>query len=628
MQWRNPLGETIFNRSYAMKDDAGNVIETFEQACKRIAKFAATNSGQAKHLEKLLLDQKIIPGGRWWYGAGRDYPQINNCFVIPLEHGNIGKFSHDLCITLMTGGGVGVNYSAVEAQKPRSQTVLPTYPEIYISESHPDYRMLVEKYGHFIRTNPIENGEEIRVGYPVKDSREGWGVAVMKIANAVINCQEAVLNISDIRPRGTAIKGFGGISAGPDALMIMIDGIFNAIMRCYLKGKTLGPIDWMRIANFIARGVSSSGLRRSAMMGMLHWEHESINNFITCKDNDGELEIMNVSVVIDNTFVKQASNKGTKANKLYDKIMKHACTHGEPGLWNIEEARKTVPEAIATNPCGEQSLPPYGNCNLGHLNLAAHKTKEELASSAKALTEMLINGTLKAKFPLPEFYARVDKDRRIGLGILGLHTWLVQRGKPFALDAEDTKLFEDLFKTIRTHANVYAKKLRINKPETVTTVAPTGTIAFMAGVTSGIEPMFCAAYKRRYYSGGINQKLEEKVIVDPLAKECLEKGIKVDDSFTLTTDQHIDVQLKIQDAFVDNSVSKTINLPSVGTFDVEEVKKSVLKNLEKGLKGITVYPNGARGNQPFTPMPLEEAMKDSTETSSTETKCSTGVCEL
>jgi ribonucleoside-triphosphate reductase len=624
MPWSNPVGEQIFQDKYALKDENGKPVETFDQACDRVAQFASKTDKQKEQLSRLLKERKIVPAGRWWYAAGRGYPQINNCFVIPTDV-ELGKFCHDLCITLMTGGGVGANYSSVEHPKPRKGS-LPTYPEIYLSKNHPDYTVVKEKYSHLIKPNPVdEDGNEIKVGYPVKDSRDGWGVAVLKAGTGISNCEEVVLNLSDIRPRGSLVKGFGGIAAGPDALLIMIDGIFNVIMRSYLKSRTLGPIDWMKIANYIARGVSSAGIRRSAMMGMLHWKHESIDRFITCKDNDGDLEIMNVSIVIDNTFVKQASSKNTRASKIYEKAIKHACTHGEPGFWNIELSREEVPDAIATNPCGEQSLPPYGNCNLGHINLAAHGTKQEIIESALVLTEMLINGTLVSKFPLPEFYVRVDKDRRIGVGILGLHSWLVQRGKPFKIDKQDEKFFKQLYTKIREHADRYATRLRINKPETVTTVAPTGTISFLAGVTTGIEPMFCAAYQRRF----VEAKVETQTIIDPLAKECIEKGIPVDDAFSLTPKQHLDIQVKIQRSFVDNSVSKTINLPQVGTFNIKRVARDVLDALEKGVKGVTVYPNGARGNQPIIPVSLDEALKaQQTKTQMTEKECSTGTCEL
>lgn len=627
MKWRNPLGETIFNRSYALKDESGNPIESFEDACYRIAEFGSTTKDQRSRLQDALVTQKITPGGRWWSNAGKSYSQINNCFVIGTDEG-LGKFCHDLCVTLMTGGGVGVNYSDIVHPIARTEHGLPFYPELYISSDHPDYRYLIGQYPYMVRENPKENGTEIKVGFPIKDTREGWGVALLKTAEGLLSCKEVVLNLSDIRPRGTPIKSLGGVSAGPASLVLMIDGIFNAIMRSYLKKRTLGPIDWMRIANYIGRGVSAGGQRRSAQMAMLHWKHDSVDKFITCKDNDGDLEGMNISVIIDNTFVKQAGSKASRAGKLFDKIVKHSCTHGEPGLWNIELARLTVPEAFATNPCGEQSLPKWGNCNLGHINLAAHDSFEEIIASAKILTEMLINGTLKSKFPLPEFYKRVDKDRRIGVGILGLHSWLVKRGKRFEIDEEDEKFFSKLQKIIRDHANQYAKKLRINSPETVTTVAPTGTVSFIAGVTSGIEPMFCAAYKRKYYTGGMNQELAEQIIVDPLAKECLSKKIQIDDSFSLTTKQHLDVQIKIQRSFVDNSVSKTINLPNVGSFDVKQVKRDVLAALKQKIKGVTLYPNGARGNQPITPVSLEEALKQENKVEATEKSCATGTCEI
>jgi ribonucleoside-triphosphate reductase len=627
MEWKNPLGETIFNRSYALRDEHGKPLETFEEACKRVATFGGETDEQRRHIEKLLLEHKLVPAGRWWSNAGKDYPQINNCFVIPTDKG-LGKFCHDLCITLMTGGGVGVNYSGIIHPTTRVEKSMPFYPELYISRSHPDFTLLMNQYPYMIKENPEENGKDINVGFQVEDSREGWGLALLKSANGLLECKEVVLNLSHIRPRGTLIKSLGGVSAGPESLILMIDGLFNSIMRCYLKKRTLGPIDWMKIANFIGRGVSSGGQRRSAQMSMLHWQHDSIDRFVTCKDRDGDLEGMNISVVIDNTFVKQSKNKGTKANKLFDKVIKHACTHGEPGLWNIELARKTVPEAIATNPCGEQSLPAYGNCNLGHINLAAHKSFDEIMDTAIILTEMLINGTLKSKFPLPEFSERVDKDRRIGVGILGLHTWLVQRGKSFIIDKEEEKFFIELYNRIRAHANKYAKKLRINAPETVTTVAPTGTVSIMIGVTSGIEPMFCAAYKRNYYTGGPDQKLDAKVFIDPLAKECLTKGIKVEDSFSLTVEQHLAIQIKTQKTFVDNSVSKTINLPKVGTFNISKVKMAVSKALRRGIKGVTLYPDGARGNQPMEPVPLEQALKLENESKAAESQCTTGACSI
>jgi ribonucleoside-diphosphate reductase alpha chain len=230
-----------------------------------------------------------------------------------------------------------------------------------------------------------------------------------------------------------------------------------------------------------------------------------------------------------------------------------------------------------------------------------------------------------------------EKNRRLGLGLMGVHEWLLKRGKKYRPDDELGKWMQ-VYANSGAFANRYADKLSISRPVATRSIAPTGTISIVAETTSGIEPIMAVAYKRRYLK---NKDWLAQYVVDPTAKRLIEReGIdpkEIEDAVTLSEDveRRVAFQTWMQ-GFVDHGISSTINLPPWGSASNNESKvdafgKSLMGHLPK-LRGITTYPDGARTGQPFVRVPYEEAVKyggvefqDGSEYANL-TGCKNGVC--
>jgi ribonucleotide reductase alpha subunit len=252
-------------------------------------------------------------------------------------------------------------------------------------------------------------------------------------------------------------------------------------------------------------------------------------------------------------------------------------------------------------------------CNLGSINMAQIDSVEEMLRVTELATRFLLAGTLYSDVP----YAKVDqirtKNRRLGLGLMGLHEWMLKRGLSYGPSEELGKYLEVYAKSTEIAAQ-YADELEISRPVKTRAVAPTGTIGICAETSTGAEPLFCVAYKRRYAKG---QLWNYQYVVDPTAKRLIEQGISpesIEDAYVLAEDveRRVAFQAWLQQ-YVDHSISSTINLPSWGSemnneTRVQDFGKMLIKYLPK-LRGITTYPDGARGGQPLTPISYRTAIK-------------------
>lgn len=253
-------------------------------------------------------------------------------------------------------------------------------------------------------------------------------------------------------------------------------------------------------------------------------------------------------------------------------------------------------------------------CNLGSINLARIESVEEMEKVVNLATAFLLAGTLYSDVP----YAQVDKirtkNRRLGLGLMGIHEWLLLHGKKYGKDAELKKYLE-IYATSTDVAAKWAKEWEISAPVKTRAIAPTGTIGIVAETTTGLEPIFCAAYKRRYKKGATMTAYQ--YVLDPTAKKLVETGVNpdnIEDAYTLAEDveRRVAFQAWVQE-YVDHSISSTINLPSWGSeFNnagrVQKFGNMLIKYLPN-LRGITCYPDGARGGQPLTPVKYTTASK-------------------
>ena len=580
------LASTIFSKRYAIHE-----TETFPEASDRVA-YHVAQAEQGENIAKwkaqfsnVLRKNLFFPGGRIWYGSGRPKGQLLNCFVIPTA-----------------------------------------------------------------------------------DSREGWGKSVSDMIVISGTGGGIGMNGSPIRPRGSQINGSGGTATGAVSLM--------------------------KIQNAAGDVIKAGGGRRVAIMFALNHTHGDIVEFLDTKLDKGELTNANVSVNFDEnpeTFFKAVKEETdwelkfrgkavgkVPAKTLWHKIVKNALAGGEPGMLNGYLANKMsnihyIAPLICTNPCGEIWLSAYDNCCLGAVVLPRFVDAEKKTIDWDLLREVVGTGVrfldnvlTVNNYPLPEIKASASDIRRIGLGVTGLHDMLLLMGIKYA-SAPGLEMVDKVMGFIKNAAyeasielakekgafpkfdpeqhlkSGFIKTLKPSLREKIResgirncallTIAPVGTGSMVCGinndicgVSSGIEPMFAPAYWRKYRDG---EKLAKEVVVHPLFKWFMENGKSVkhfQGSHDIKIRDHFEMQRTVQ-RHLDNACSKTINLP-------QEVKESELSELYMeyfpDLKGVTVYPEGSREDQPLTPMDLETAIKhySKAKVEATEGNCHSGVCEI
>lgn len=440
-----------------------------------------------------------------------------------------------------------------------------------------------------------------------EDSREGWADVSHKAVMALCTGAGIGIDYSDIRPEGALIRRTGGTATGPMALAKMV--------------------------NEIGRQVMQGGSRRSAIWAGLNWNHADIFKFIESKNWSEEVRAMkekdfnfpatldgtNISVLLDDLFFEAFHNSAhvlhQKAKDVYWKTLKQALKTAEPGF--SVDVGKNSGETLR-NACTEVTTSDDSDiCNLGSINLSKISSLEEMAEIVDLATQFLLAGTVYSVVPYEKVGQVREKNRRLGLGLMGIHEWLLQRDKQYAPDTE----LEEYLKIYATSTNVahrYADKWNISRPVKTRAIAPTGTIGIVAETTTGIEPIFCVAYKRRYLKG---LTWHYEYVIDPTAKRLIDQGHKpshIEDSYALANDieRRVAFQSWVQQ-YVDHGISSTINLPSWGTEinnsdTIKTIGDMFIKYLPH-VRGLTVYPDGARGGQPLTPVSLETALNGQNE---------------
>jgi ribonucleoside-diphosphate reductase alpha chain len=445
----------------------------------------------------------------------------------------------------------------------------------------------------------------------------------------------------------------------------------------------------MKIFNAAGEVIKSGGGRRVALMLALEHDHGDIEEFLDAKLDKKELNNANVSVIFQKDpedFFEQVKRehdyelrhngkpiKKLGAKKMWDKIIKNALEGGEPGVLNGYLANRMNNIAyfrplICTNPCGEIWLVEYDCCDLGSLVLPRFVDEgtrdidwETLEKTTKIGVRFLDNVLTVNNYPMTEIKDMATNIRRIGLGVTGLHDMLLRLGLKYN-SAAGLEMVDKVMKTIKHAAyeasveiaeekgafpkfdpdqflkSGFAKTLKPSLRELIRskgirncallTVPPVGTGSMVCDTSSGIEPMFAAAYKRKYRD---NDDLKTEVVIHPLFKRFMDdgKGVKhFQGAHDLKMKDHLEMQRVVQ-KHVDNAVSKTINIPQ-GT-SAEALSELYFEFLPE-LKGITVYPEGSREDQPLTPMDLDEAIaayKNNAEAGAAgNDNCKSGVCEL
>lgn len=427
-----------------------------------------------------------------------------------------------------------------------------------------------------------------------EDSREGWADIMYKSSMALMTGAGIGIVYSDLRPKGSKIRKTGGTATGPLALMQMV--------------------------NEAGRGIVQGGNRRSAIWAGLHWNHNDVLDFIVLKNWSPEVRALkekdfnfpatmdgtNISVILDDDFFKAYEDENHKlhdrAYKVYWTTVRQMLKTGEPGF--SVDCGVNRGENLR-NACTEiTSRDDSDICNLGSINMAQIQSPEEMCRVTELATAFLLAGTVYSDVP----YAKVDairtKNRRLGLGLMGLHEWLLKKGRKYGPD-EELEGYLKIYTKSDEFAEKYAKEWNLSVPIKTRAIAPTGTIGIVAETTTGIEPIFCVAYKRRYIK---DNTTHYQYVVDPGAKRLIESGMdpdSIEDAYTLSEDveRRITFQVWVQ-KYVDHGISSTINLPEWGSTlnndsRVRTFGNMLIKYLPQ-VRGMTCYPDGARGGQPLT----------------------------
>lgn len=279
--------------------------------------------------------------------------------------------------------------------------------------------------------------------------------------------------------------------------------------------------------------------------------------------------------------------------------------------------KETINHAKCINKTGTEvtSEDDSDVCNLGSINLGNIASLEEFKSVVSLASKFLVCGTLRADLPYEKVYKIREKNRRLGLGLMGVSEWLLQRGYDYEVN-EELKQWLQVYKDESERAaNDHCDRFYISRPVAYRAIAPTGTIGILASTTTGIEPLFAVAYKRRFLTEGTKWKY--MYVVDATAERLInEYGInpdKIETAYSLSSnfEKRIKLQADIQD-FVDMSISSTINLPQWGTKNNNEDRvgefANVLAKYAPRLRGFTAYPDASRGGQPITEVDYQTAL--------------------
>ncbi len=514
-------------------------IETWSDTCRRVTEAVCSqrvDNATKEKIYQIMVERKFIPGGRYLYSAGKPWHQVNNCFLFRAEDSREGwaDVLHKVTSSLMSGGGIGVDYSS-------------------------------------------------------------------------------------LREKGAIIRRTGGTSTGPLALMHMV--------------------------NESGRYIMQGGSRRSAIWAGLNWKHKDVFDFLNLKNHNQTLtqmkssnllfplpmELTNISVIYDTEFFIALEKPDHPLNSHAQEVWKKNCVQAfstaEPGMsFNFRKDNESLRNACTEVTSEEDS----DKCNLGTVWINRCRDKKDFAETVKYATIFLMCGGIYSDTPTDKIREVGTKNNRIGLGLGGLHEWLMIRGHEYEVIPELHKWLSIYEQESDATAFMSAKEFGVSVPKGVRAIAPTGTIGILAETTTGIEPLFCKAYKRRYFSEG---KWLYQSVVDGSVKRLLDSGVKlknIKDSYDIDFKQRVKFQADVQN-YVDMAISSTCNLPAwnseTNNMGNLQEKMDTLLKYAKRLRGFTAYPDGCRSGQPLEPISLDQALKDEGKIfEEIEVECVGGVC--
>ena len=455
-----------------------------------------------------------------------------------------------------------------------------------------------------------------------EDSREEWAAVTQRAMSCLMTGGGIGVDVSLCRPSGRRLRRTGGVASGPIPLLLTL--------------------------NEVGRNVMQGGSRRSALYGSLNWQHEDAFDLLHVKNwqdmylgtqkeytvSDmkrlnfnyaAPLDMMNISLNYDDAWLHGGDSD------IFMENCKQALMTGEPGFsFNFGSQQNETLRNACTEITSEDDSDV---CNLGSVNLANVESIEEFRNVVHLASKFLVCGLIRAHLPYKKVEMVRQQNSRLGLGLMGMHEWLLKRGSKYEF-TDELKQWMKVYEQESTKAaNEHCDRLFLNRPKGYRAIAPTGTISILAGTTSGVEPIYAVAYRRRYLTDGTRWKYQ--FVVDGTAESLISDGIKPDDiesavDLAADMERRVKFQFELQ-KYVDHAISSTINLPAWDKNQdrVDEFAK-IVRKYAHGLRGLTLYPDGSRGGQPISSVPYEEAhsKRGVVFEDNSEEQCLSGVCGI
>jgi ribonucleoside-triphosphate reductase len=642
-----PIGEEVFRRTYAreLADDDGKLTgakETWAATVRRVVTgnlaYATVESqleDEAINLFGLIYFHKAVPAGRHLWVTGTKVNRFSrNCWVSGWSR-RLGDHFRFLAARLFEGGGVGANYS---------EDLLATTPVLVgtvrarftASPDHADFEAIKAAAGDaFIHPNSPAMLDPGWRRVLVEDCREGWTNLYGEVIDlaTVADDHRLLVDVSEVRPYGTELKTFGGTASGPAPLISAIVGITGVLNGAAASGRRIGGLEAMEIDHQIACSVVAGGARRSARIAAMHWSDPEIFDFINCKADQASHWSANISIEVDRAFDEALDAGDPHALAVLLQVSIGMAANGEPGFIDTEFASADEPGSLRIcNPCGEIFLATadyFGSadaagesCNLGSVNLEAFGTDDTAATAAFELLARFLYRSTENRHADPAAWQVEARNRRIGVGIMGMQGWTAAHGVKLTDFASSTELRDkfDLFRTVvRTAADGLADALGTPRPVKVTAVAPTGSIAQMPGITPGIHPVFARRFIRRVRFADSDRGWQEardqgytvvddiyaartKVVEYPVEDAIIGRYDEalIEQSDEVSFDQFFELVAAVQATFCGagdgNAVSATASIP-VGS-NPGDLAESIRGFLGQ-VKGITAFPDKSRDLAPY-----------------------------
>ncbi|ASR86502.1 ribonucleotide reductase [Mycobacterium phage Changeling] len=670
-----PTGELVYNRTYSRTKPDGS-RETWPETVRRVVDGNLAlvpgryrQDGEREELIRMMEQFKILPAGRHLWASGvKGAQHLFNCWVAGWPEQISGHFEFTF-MRLMEGGGVGANYSNhyLEHYGPVQQEL---FVHIVCDRDHPDYEAMNAAGILSTEYDPDWVG-----AFEVEDSREGWAAALTDLIDThyrdEVSHFQRVYDVSRVRPVGAKLKTFGGQASGPQPFAEMLIKVGKILSQHAYEELAVSGLSAMEIDHAIASCVVAGGVRRSARMSMMHWADPQVEEFINVKATSGEHWTTNISVEVDEEFWDAVKGRRSDpfvtehAERIMAALSEGAVRNGEPGMWDSSLSNVGEPNrVVCTNPCGEITLEPWEPCNLGHINLAAFVTDAgktdylDLIRAHRLMTRFLIRATF-SEVSDPKSREVLDRNRRIGVGHLGVASYLALTGRRYSQAPKDkrfTQFLRELAAEVDGEASRFSHELRIPAPVKKRTIAPTGTVAKLAGVSEGIHPIFSKYFNRRIRFNKVSdfdQLLEMynlgyhveddlfapntsvvtiptkdtlvQAVVDRFGRDG-EEIVESADDLTLT--ELLAFQALYQTCWADNAVSFTANVePTV--YSPSDVA-GVLEDFAGLIKGSTIFPEASFEQAPYeriTKQQYESAAAKAVEDGVDE-ECANGACPI